>query len=24
MDGVFLPQDTDQPIYFTEVQFQKL
>ncbi|NEO54054.1 MAG: Rpn family recombination-promoting nuclease/putative transposase [Okeania sp. SIO3B5] len=23
IDGVFLPQDIDQPIYFTEVQFQK-
>ncbi|NEQ38720.1 MAG: Rpn family recombination-promoting nuclease/putative transposase [Okeania sp. SIO3I5] len=23
IDGVFLPQDVDKPIYFTEVQFQK-
>ncbi|NET45822.1 Rpn family recombination-promoting nuclease/putative transposase [Okeania sp. SIO2B3] len=23
IDGVFLPQDTENPIYFTEVQFQK-
>ena len=23
IDGVFLPQDIDKPIYFTEVQFQK-
>lgn len=23
IDGVFLPQGTDKPIYFTEVQFQK-
>ncbi|MGD1805121.1 Rpn family recombination-promoting nuclease/putative transposase [Dapis sp. BLCC M126] len=23
IDGVFLPQDIEQPIYFTEVQFQK-
>ncbi len=23
IDGVFLPEDTEQPIYFTEVQFQK-
>ncbi len=23
IDGVFLPDDTEKPVYFTEVQFQK-